>query len=234
MINEYWFPWFPATFRSATRHLTPYQDGLYRRLIDEYMTTREPIPNNDTALAGICRIGVSEFVLHAEILKAFFLVKGDLLYHNFCNAQLDIQDIKTKKRSEIGKHAAKKRWEINETEQEDKCIMHASRMPEAMHGDATGQDRTGQDKERAAQKSVSENAKLTPEGPENPLWFSGKIIRLNKRDYKNWLTIYPGTDEQFHKYLDDRDEWLFSEAPEKRKNWFMSTGRHIASLKTST
>ena len=40
---DYWFKFYPARFRRKTMHLCPYQDGLYRRLIDEYSVKDLPV-----------------------------------------------------------------------------------------------------------------------------------------------------------------------------------------------
>ena len=49
---------------------------------------------------------------------------------------------RSRKRSDIAKNAAKKRWGKTEKNQEDECIEHASSNTEAMLGDATLQDTT--------------------------------------------------------------------------------------------
>ena len=42
-----WFPWYPERYKNKTLHLTVEQGGIYRRLIDHYMETRQPLPDND-------------------------------------------------------------------------------------------------------------------------------------------------------------------------------------------
>ena len=42
-------------------HLNPFQDGCYLRLVDHYMETRQPLADNDAALARIIGISVEEW-----------------------------------------------------------------------------------------------------------------------------------------------------------------------------
>jgi len=140
---EYWFPWYPARFKSKTMHLSPEQDGIYRRLIDHYMETRAPLPENNGALARIAGCPVEIIEENASsILDAFFMLKDGLYYHKTCNERLDEQDAKSRKRTRIAKSAAKKRW----SQEPDNKQENASSMPDAMLPDATGEERKGKDK----------------------------------------------------------------------------------------
>ncbi len=138
-----WFPWFSEYYRSKTLHLTLEQDALYRRLIDYYMESRAPLPDNDQALARICAVDLACFMHASCMLRAFFKSKNGKLFHDFCDNQLDIQDKKSKTRSDISKKAANSRWKKYEQNQDDECIEHSKCMPVTMP-----QDRTRQDKER--------------------------------------------------------------------------------------
>jgi uncharacterized protein YdaU (DUF1376 family) len=138
-----WFPWYPALYRADTMHLTAEQDGIYRRLIDHYMETRSPLPDNDYALARICGVSVECFEHASSIVRAFFQHKKDgFLYHKRCEMELEAQDNKAKTRTTVAKNAAEKRW----NKQKDKCTQHANSMPSAMLGDATRQDKTRESK----------------------------------------------------------------------------------------
>ena len=48
-----WYPRNPRHYRRKTRGLTLAAHGAYGLLIDEYMDTEEPIPDNDRALAAV-------------------------------------------------------------------------------------------------------------------------------------------------------------------------------------
>lgn len=133
-----WFPWYRELYRADTLHLTLAEDGAYRRLIDEYMTLRQPLPNNPRALARLLGVSLEEWLAVSENVLSFFKQDGGVLRHKRCDKELDAQDARAKKRSERAQKAAEKRW----GKQQDKCYEHARSNANAMLGDATRQDKT--------------------------------------------------------------------------------------------
>lgn len=109
-----WYPWYFSLYKADTMHLDPYQDGCYRRLIDHYMETRQPLPDNDHALARIVGDSHANWVANGvAMVRPFFKAKNGLLYHKKCDEILDNQDKKAKRLSESGKKGASKRWKEN-------------------------------------------------------------------------------------------------------------------------
>jgi uncharacterized protein YdaU (DUF1376 family) len=142
-----WYPFYYNIFQADTLHLDPYQDGCYRRLIDHYMRTRQPLPDNDIALARIIGISLDDWKKMARaIVVPFFRHNDGKLYHSFCDKMLDEQDAISRKKSLSGQIGAKKRWSqpIENKEQNSTC--HADAIAHPMANDSTGQDKTGQDK----------------------------------------------------------------------------------------
>lgn len=141
MSKDFWYPWYPALFKADTRHLTAEQDGIYRRLIDEYMETREPLPANDVALARIAGVNENSWLDAKRIVLAFFTHKNGMYFHKKCDQELDIQDKKARRRTLSAEKAAKKRWSQKDTKtkqnQKDKCDTHTERNAIAMRQDAT-------------------------------------------------------------------------------------------------
>jgi uncharacterized protein YdaU (DUF1376 family) len=132
-----WYPRYYSLWRSKTMHLDPYQDGCYLRLIDHYMDTRQPLPDNDAALARIIGISIEQWLGNASgIVRAFFKVRKGLLFHDRCDAILAEQDARSKKQSEKSKKGAEARWRKSNE-------LDATGIHQAMPADATGQDRTG-------------------------------------------------------------------------------------------
>lgn len=109
MFNDYFYKWYPEIYRNNTLHLTAEQDGIYRRLIDHYMLSRQPLPDNDAALARIAGVDISTMVATMVKLRLFFGSTDGKLTHDFCNRMLDEQDSYSKKQSEKGIRSAKKR-----------------------------------------------------------------------------------------------------------------------------
>lgn len=112
MFDEFFFKWYPGRYREDTRHLTAEQDGIYRRLIDEYMETRKPLPDNPVALARIAGTSVETLVAALVELRLFFEPKDGYLSHRFCDKMLDEQDSYVKKQSDRGKRSAEKRRKL--------------------------------------------------------------------------------------------------------------------------
>jgi uncharacterized protein YdaU (DUF1376 family) len=166
---DFWFPWYPAAFSADTMHLTPEQDGIYRRLIDHYMLTRQPLPDNDMALARIAGINLDSYSHHLAIAKAFFIPTGDnLLCHKRCDIELDRQDGKTVSHQKRGKKGAEKRWKNNQTIQDADSNSHASAIAPPMANDSRVEERTGEKKKKEVGSSYV---------------FSGDIIRLDQGDF---------------------------------------------------
>jgi uncharacterized protein YdaU (DUF1376 family) len=125
-----WYPWYYEEYEADALHLTAVQDGIYRRLIDYYMRSRTPLPDNDLALAGAARVGLSEWTANAEIIRAFFRPINGVLHLKRCDQELDKQDNRAKLHSDRARKAAKARWRNNKD-------LHATSMPKAMLDDAT-------------------------------------------------------------------------------------------------
>jgi len=134
-----WYPFYYIAYKADTLNFSLAEDGAYRRLIDFYMETREPLPDNEASLCRIIGIGINEFRTVAEqVLSKFESIDG-LLHNEKCNIELDRQDGLTKKRSIAGKKSAEKRNKI-------KTLPTGVEQVSNTCTD-TGQDRTRQDKE---------------------------------------------------------------------------------------
>lgn len=175
-----WYPWYPEIYASDTMHLTAEQDGIYRRLIDHYMKTRQPLPDNDNALARIAGVDHAIWSNASGIVRAYFTHSDGIIRHPFCDNQLDLQDKKAKKRSHSAETAAKKRW----AKQRDKCDSHAGVMPH----NATEQNRTGEDNKKKEQEDLNI---FEEEGvPFNVHW------EFTEQDWKEALAGCNGWDIQ--------------------------------------
>lgn len=156
-----WFPWFPEIYKADTMHLTCEQDGMYRRLIDHYMETRQPLPDNDFALSRIVGASPDSWAMAAAIVRAFFIPDGKGgLQHKRCNTELDRQDDFKRKNSEKGKKGAEKRWKGSQQNQSVNSSGYSPAIAVPMPGDSTGQDKT---REKKVKKEPSV-PKKSPQG----------------------------------------------------------------------
>ena len=176
-IYDYWYPWHPARFKAKTMHLTPEQDGIYRRLIDFYMETKQPLPESYVALSRI--VGCSVEIIEenaSSILDAFFEHKEGMYFHKTCNEILDDQDAHSRRRKRIASKAAKKRWsKVSENIEEN-----ASSMPEAMHKHATKQNKTKQNNVNKKTKAKKDTVQK-PANVSDDTWKDFKKLRTAKK-----------------------------------------------------
>ena len=101
-----WYPWYPTDFKRDTYRLTLAEDGAYRRLIDEYMILRGPLPDDDAALSRILGVSFEEWQIVAPNVRSFFKAKDGVLRHKRCEQELGSQNARLKRFSERGKKAA--------------------------------------------------------------------------------------------------------------------------------
>lgn len=141
-----WFPWYPALYRADTLDLTLEQDGAYRRLIDHYMETRLPLPDNDNSLARIVGISINDFQAIAEQVRSKFNATAGELHSKRCDIELNRQDSLSKKRSEVAKAAHTKRNKNN-------GVQAIAKQKQSNSTD-TGQDKTGQTGEDKEKKEL--------------------------------------------------------------------------------
>lgn len=81
-------------------------------------------------------------------------------------------------------------------------------------GDRIGRDRIGEEKkDNAADAATSEYA------------FTGKVVRLTKRDYENWSAAY--TNIHLTAELTAYDDWLSTQPEQEKKNWFFRLSGHL-------
>jgi len=144
-----WYPWHFLLYEQDTMHLNPYQDGCYRRLIDHYMKTRAPLPDNDAALSRIVGDSEANWVAMASaIVRPFFKSEKGRLFNKRCDTELARQDAKSRTLSESGKKGAEKRH--NKT----KDIPSHPKATLKPHS-SIGEERRGEDKEKDTTNVVS-------------------------------------------------------------------------------
>jgi uncharacterized protein YdaU (DUF1376 family) len=82
------YPFHVGDYIRATAHLDLIEDCIYRRLIDLYMETELPIPNETQQVIRRLRLGSSGLILET-ILKEFFTLESDNCWHNSrCDSEI--------------------------------------------------------------------------------------------------------------------------------------------------
>ncbi len=88
-----------------TAHLSPLEDIAYRRLLDLYYTSEEPIPLDVDRVAKLIRMREQRDIV-AEVLSDFFVLEDDGYHSKRADAEIS----KYKAMVEGGKSGANKRW----------------------------------------------------------------------------------------------------------------------------
>lgn len=111
MANEFYYPWYPAHYRRDAGHLDHIADSCYRRLLDWYMESGEPIKKDVPKLMHIMGCSAPQFQSVWPAIEGFFTLINGFLHHKRCDIELDRQDASVKQKSVAGIHSAKKRRE---------------------------------------------------------------------------------------------------------------------------
>lgn len=104
--GHFYFSWFPTIYAAATQHLSLAEDGAYRRLLDHYMTTKQPLPDNDASLARIAGVGKAEWDAVKNAVKTYFkpsINPAGYLHHTFCEQELGLHTARMDKAKNNGK-----------------------------------------------------------------------------------------------------------------------------------
>lgn len=87
-------------YYAATAHLSPLEDLTYRRLIDHYMDTEKPIPDDFTKIARRLRINKDEA---QAVLQEFFTSTLDGWRNEKCDAQIAAYQAQSERNRTNGK-----------------------------------------------------------------------------------------------------------------------------------
>ena len=104
-----WYPHYPGDYQRDTGHLSLIEEGAYRRLLDHYYSTGEPLPANAVQLHRICRaFGDDEQTAIATVLDQFFTLEGDVYRNGRADRELEkANDISVKRANAAKKRHAK-------------------------------------------------------------------------------------------------------------------------------
>lgn len=132
MPND-WYPRNVPAWRGGTRHMTIAEKGAYSELIDEYMASGKPLPDNDRVLAAYCGASIDEWMTVAPVVRVKFEASNGKLVHKRCEEELHARNMLQARRKRKAKLAAEKRWLHHNLD----AASNAHSMPQAMLGDAT-------------------------------------------------------------------------------------------------
>jgi uncharacterized protein YdaU (DUF1376 family) len=107
------YPFHLGDYVKKTAHLTPTEDLIYRRLIDRYYMTEQPLPLDVEGVARL--IGMRDQTAFVyDILSEFFLKTEEGYRHERCDEEIE----KYHKKADSARKANQLRWSFTEEESE--------------------------------------------------------------------------------------------------------------------
>jgi uncharacterized protein YdaU (DUF1376 family) len=106
MAKNPWFPMYPGDYLADTQSLSTRQHGAYCLLMFTYYIVEEPLPDDDTEMARITRLGLRTWVQERPRLERFFTIRDGFWIHKRIDKEL-------LRRSDLSTAARKKaelRW----------------------------------------------------------------------------------------------------------------------------
>lgn len=214
-------------------HLNPYQDGCYRRLIDHYMKTRAPLPDNDAALARIVGDSEANWVAMASpIVRPFFKSEKGRLFNKRCDVELARQDAKSRTLSESGKKGAEKRHNKNKD-----IPSHPIATPKPNF--SIGEERRGKDKEKDTTNVVSKKKTRKDFEADNleslTAWFQDNAPSVDKHALRRKLLDWCDANGKTYKdYNAALRTWATKEQERHNGNRKQNSGQAITGTSRAT
>ena len=103
-----WYAFYPGDYGRDAAHLSLMQDGAYRRLLDYYYSTGNPIPTLVEQVFRICRaFAPEEHEAVRFVLEQFFVEESDGWHSRRADRELAKARDVTKKRRKAGRESAR-------------------------------------------------------------------------------------------------------------------------------
>ncbi|HHZ95131.1 MAG TPA: DUF1376 domain-containing protein, partial [Flavobacteriales bacterium] len=128
--SMHYFQFNIGDYASATAHLEPLEDLIYRRLLDLYYSTEKPICDDLNKVARIIRMRThSDFI--TSVLDEFFVLENDGWH---CD-RVDVEIFKYSEKSAKASKSAKVRWKKVKQKQKDKEASERNANASKTHSD---------------------------------------------------------------------------------------------------
>ncbi len=213
--NATWMPLYVGDYLADTQRLTTEQHGAYLLLIFDYWRNGSP-PDDDAVLAQIVKMERAKWRKTRPVIERLFQVVAGEWKHKRIEAERGkAGDITDKRRA-----AANARWEREKGKTGDaNADANASVLDVQMALPSQPQ----------SQPQLEEGSQLEKIPlPHGALAFSGRVIRLNRRDFDQWAKAYHGIPDLAAE-LTALDDWLReSDDPKLPKRWFQVVSGALA------
>jgi uncharacterized protein YdaU (DUF1376 family) len=186
-------------YASATAHLEPLEDLAYRRLLDLYYSSEQPISQDLKQVGRLIRMrSHSEFI--ASVLEEFFTLEDDGWH---CE-RVDVEIFKYTEKSHKASKSAKARWKKAKKKQQDKiaCERIANAEETQSEGNANQEPLTINQEPLTSSKDIApRKAKASRKIDDSPIMAympltGDKQYELRQSQTDKWAELYPGVNLQ--------------------------------------
>ena len=155
----------------ATRHLSPLEDGLYRRLLDQYYSSEAPLPLGLPEVSRLVGAKTAAQKKATESVLNEFFEKNQFGWNN---RRADAEILKFRDKSEKAKASATYKWKAMRS--------HSEGIADAVHPHSDG---------NANHKPITNNQEKKVVGADAPEYaFVGKGLKLTYGDFDRWKKAY--------------------------------------------
>lgn len=197
-------PLYIGDYLGDTQRLTTEQHGAYLLLIIDYWRNG-PAPDDDDTLQQITKLDRARWRKHRPVLSKLFRIEDGEWRHKRIDQELASARENAERRTNKAKAAAEARW--------SNAASNARSMPEALLGECPPPSPSPS----PSPEGIDGEVKSTSLHPT--LAFSGRVIRLNKRDFAEWGRRYSAIADLAAE-LGALDDWLRDQDDGLRKRWF--------------
>lgn len=212
-----WMPLYVADYRNDTMHLSTQEHGAYLLLLMQAWLRDGILPSEAERLRRITGLSPKEWKASWPTIRDFFQEGPDGFRHKRLDLELD-----------------KGRRAIEQKRGAGKASADARKAAREANGRSTGVATEGQRQGNQPQpqpQPQGEEEGSTPENnplPHGALAFSGRVIRLNRRDFDQWAKAYHGIPDLAAE-LTALDDWLReADDPKLPKRWFQVVSGALA------
>lgn len=223
--HEAWMPIYLSDYLRDTQHLSTIEHGAYLLLLFHAWGRDGLLPLDPDRLRRVAGMEPKNWKASWPTLREFFTQGPDGFRHKRIDAELAKARANVDKRSEAGKVGAAKRWNGKGT-----AIANADANAIAMANEC---QEVWQNDGPSPPPSPSPTQKEGLEGnisslPPAAFAFSGRVIRLNRRDFDEWVSAYHAIPDLTAE-LRALDDWLRdNDDPTLVKRWFQVVSGALA------
>lgn len=218
--NPVWMPLYVDDYAGATARLTCEQHGAYMQIIMDYWRNGPP-PDDDDVLMQIVKLDRARWRKHRSILAKLFRIEDGEWRHKRIDRELAKSADISSKRQAAGRDGANKRWN---GKSDSKDMANAMADPLA---NASQNDRQPQPQPQPQLEEEDSDPKVTLLPPA-AFAFSGRVIRLTRRDFDQWQRTYHAIPD-LNAELTALDDWLReNDDPKAGKRWFQIVSGALA------